>query len=525
MSLKPQGSSPGSGAKKIALATMLMMLGNIIGKISGLLRAFLIKEKIGGLGSLSDSITLGLQIPDLFYQLLIGGAIQAAITPALSSAIERKREKDAWKSVSIFISVMSLILLVFVALGILFSDRLFPILYRDAYSSNPEKVMLAASISRILYPQVFFMMLAALCIGILNAYKSFSSTAFGPTIYNLCVALFIFFLGSPDSSGVYNVAWGITFSALIYFLFQFSVGFKRMRNFRVSLDIHDEGFRYIFARAFPTMLSGAAIQINTILLSDLAGGFGDGVATAMNNAVQIWQLPYGIFAVSVGVVMIPSLSSFYGKRNYTGYRQLLSKSLRNALFLTIPFAFVFFLLREDVSQAIFLWRLSENELHMVSTLLLGYCPAIVTATMVYLYNQSFFSRGKAGIPLINAGISLVSTFVISNLYARLGMGMLSVSVGYSTASLLGVVFLSIMMHRDKKVKPPPLAAFFMRIFLCLFGLILSITALHMLPIHPSGMLMSYIWLGIKVGIGLVMYLLTAYLLNMREVKAVLRRRK
>jgi len=214
----------------VALATVLMIIGLTLSKGTGFLREIFVGLKFGYNTIQADAFYLGFQVPDLFYQLLVGGSIQAAITPTLARSLERGEEKRGWRSVSIFITLMTVIVLATTLLGMVLSNWIFPLLYS---SKDPAIVSLAAQSSTALFPQVFFMMLAALCIGILNAYKKFSSTAFGPTMYNICVVLSIVVLGGQTNKSVINTAIGITAAAAMYFFLQFYMARRELKLFRV----------------------------------------------------------------------------------------------------------------------------------------------------------------------------------------------------------------------------------------------------------------------------------------------------
>jgi putative peptidoglycan lipid II flippase len=107
-----QNKLPGLGSRpthSLLFSTVLMMLGLMLSKITGQLREILIVP-IFGIGEISDAYIIGFMVPDLFFQLLVGGAIQAVITPTLSAAIERGQEKKAWRSVSILINISAVIM-------------------------------------------------------------------------------------------------------------------------------------------------------------------------------------------------------------------------------------------------------------------------------------------------------------------------------------------------------------------------------------------------------------------------------
>ena len=224
----------------MSLAAVLMMAGLLLSKLTGQLREILIVPIFGGNTVLSDAFILGFQIPDLFYQLLVGGAIQAAITPALAAAVHKRQERAGWRGVSIFINFTALAVMLAVLLGELLAPVLIP-LYNP--TKDPAVVSLAVQVSRALFPQIFFMMLAALSIGVLNAYKKFRSTAFGPAFYNICVILAMVLLGSSTSAGPIRVAAGVLLAACAYFLLQFYLARNEFRHYTFSFNYRDRDFR------------------------------------------------------------------------------------------------------------------------------------------------------------------------------------------------------------------------------------------------------------------------------------------
>ncbi|MDD4096428.1 MAG: lipid II flippase MurJ, partial [Oscillospiraceae bacterium] len=262
-----QGEAPSQGdpsknlsaptrEKGFALATFLVIIGLILSKSTGFLREMLIASKFSE--AIRESWRLAFLIPDLVYQLLVGGAIQAAITPSLARSIRLGEEKKGLRSVSIFISIAAVVMGVMVIAGVLLAEFVYPLIWSDPNKS--EIIKTASNAAKILFPQIFFMMLAAFSIGILNAYKKFTATAMGPTVYNVFVLLAIIIWGGPSDKALYRVVTGIMIAALIYFLFQVAVGKKYLKNFRFSLNGRDEGFRSLFFLAIPILISSSIIQ-------------------------------------------------------------------------------------------------------------------------------------------------------------------------------------------------------------------------------------------------------------------------
>jgi len=530
---------PGNEKRKkrvhsIALATFLMVVGLTLSKGTGFLREIFVIQMFGGkLGTsiYSDAFYLGFQIPDLFFQLLVGGSIQAAITPTLARAIQKRDIKRGWRSISIFISVMAVVMLGTVLLGELLADKVFPMIYLSDFLSpnhkqySTETITLATQLSKVLFPQVFFMMLAALCIGILNAYRKFSSTAFGPTFYNILVVLSIVILGGFSTQSVTNACIGITAAAGVYFLLQFVMARNEIRHFRFSLQIKDEGFRELLHLAIPTMISASIMQLNTIIISWFAGSFSEGTLTSLRNATTTWQLPYGIFAVAVGNVMLPSLSAHFAAGDDKASRSLLSSSLRNALFMTIPSTGLLFILSSDVINGIFNWghKYSPAAVQVTATILIGYCIAVIMQTFVFIYNQAFYAIGKTRVPLINGVLTLILSPIFCNLFIGIFHGQsyapVALSLSYSLTSTISAIVLIMLYRRNRKIAPAGILPYLVRSALCLCVMFLIVFSLNMLPIHPYAKIPQLLWLAVRTFAGIGGYLLAARVMKMEELQS------
>ena len=515
--------SKSKSGQTIVQATALMMIGSIVGKGSSFLREILVGTRFGGMGVFSDAFYLGDQISGLIFNMLLGGAISAAVTPTLAKGIENNQEKAVWKSISVFFTMMGLIMFAITIAGQFVTAPLFSFFLKDQYSQHPETIIIAARSAQVLYPQIFFMMLAGLCIGVMNAYKKFTASAFGPAIYSVCVAIFIYFLAEPSEKGVVSASVGMTIACFIYFLFQLIVGRNEMRHFQLSLDFGNPGFRHLLRLAIPSMISGSFASLNQLILSSLAGQFGEGVTTGLSQAKTLWQLPYGILVVPVGTVMIPTLAGFIASKDHKFARGLLAKSLRRALFLMIPCAIIFFLLNEEIVRAAYKWRdtYTDEAVLRTSSILIGYCIAMIAHTFIFILNQAFFATGKTGIPLIGGGMSLILTFIFGRLFSSLGMGETGLAWAYSCASVINALFLNIYYRSNRKLAPQSLIPFLVRAGICGLSLFVVIQLLLFIPFEPDSKIVQLIWLGFMCIAGFGAYLAMALSLRMREVRALM----
>lgn len=506
-----------SSGKSMAIATFLVMLGLVFSRCSGFLREILVGNKFSDI--YRDSFTLAFTIPDLVYNLLIGGSIQAAITPALSSYISKGEEKRGIRAVSIFISVFVSLLVIVCVIGVVFSEPIYQ-LYNSG-DANPEKIRLAAMASKWLFPQIVFMTFAALCIGVLNAYKRFSSTAFGPTIYNIFVLLSIVVFAGSTEHKLMLTTCGVMFAALVYFLFQFFIGFDKLKQFRFVFSLKDPDFIDLVKRALPILISASVVQINMVILNFFATSLPDGdYVYLLRNASTTWQLPYGIFAVAVGNVMLPSLAALYSSNKFEEASELLSSRLKTALFLTIPSAAFMYVLNTDVIKAIFQWseRYTDADATHAGKFLMGYTIAIITHTVVFIMNQAFYAIGKTKVPLIAGSIGLVTNPLLCMFFISQNMGLLSLTLAYSLTSVIQMSVLCIIYNRDERLKPRKIFGFLIKSGICVVLMILVIAVLdYYFPGHGTKITQLGI-IAFKGVVSVIVYFVAAFILKMPEAR-------
>lgn len=498
-------------------ATLIVMLALVLSKVTGQVREMLIPGQIG-FGMLSDAYILGFMVPDLIYQLLVGGSIQAAITPTLSGAIFNKKENSVWRSVSIFINITALVMLFAVFAGELLIPAVLPLFSGD---KSAQTIELAASVSRMLFPQVFFMMLAALSIGVLNAYKKFTAASLGPVLYNICVIISMIVFGNRTADGVVKVAAGVLISACIYFFIQFYSSRRQFRFYKFSFDYKDEGFRRIVKLAVPTLLSASIVQLNLIILSGFTNFYSDGSLTSLRFAITTWQLPYGVFAVAVGGVMLPTLAGYFAGKDYKSCSKVITRSIRSALFLIIPSSIIFAVLSSEVIRGIFWWGrsyLSTENIDLTAKMLMWYCIAMVCHSVIYVLNMSFYAIGKTKIPLVNGLLTLVTNTLFCLVFTRFtSLGVVSMPAAFSLSSIISVILLSYLLNKyNAECAPRKIPQYLLKALICAV-----ISAVALFFIQKAGWdspvkFMQLIILAIKAAIGMCVYFSAALLLQMKE---------
>ncbi|MGI6580242.1 MAG: murein biosynthesis integral membrane protein MurJ [Saccharofermentanales bacterium] len=505
-----------SDSKTIARATLISMIGLFMAKITGFLREVLIVP-ILGYGMYSDPYYIAFAIPDFLFALLIGGAVAAAITPTLSGGIEQNREREVWRSVSIFISIASLVMIAVLGLAAILMQWLLP-------SINPgrsqEVIKAAIPVSRILLIQCFFMTLIALTQGVLTSYKRFGLAAFGVMIYNILYMIVLLTYGEQSLAGLKRVGWGVVGSAAIYFLFQLVLARRELKHFKFNLDYKDPGFKKLLFLAIPTLLSGSVLHLNGLIMNAFTNQF-TGAITSIKQADQTFMLPYGVVAVAIGTVMLPNLTGFYAKRDYQQCKTLFTKSIRQALFLIGPIAVTFFVLDFETIQLIFQWstKYKNSEVAITGEILQWFCVSLIAQTVIYMTNQAFYARKVTRIALFNGILTLILNPLFCILYTRVfDFGVKGIAMAHASYSVLSalIVYILYKLHKPQ-AKPYRIFPFILRLAYCLIVMGLVLSAVNLIPVYPAGKVWQIAVYLIKLIIGLIVYYIAGVSINLHEV--------
>ena len=190
---------------QVTRAATIVMAAILVSRILGFVRERAIAEVFGRTAA-TDAFFAAFALPDLMYQLLVGGALSSAFIPVFTQYLAKDQEKEAWYVASIFLNATFLLLLALMILGVIFAPVLAPLVGVGFTGEHRELLIL---LMRVTFPAVFFTALAGLCMGVLHSYKIFLQPALGPIIYNLAQIIGAYVLG--PIVGIMSMAVGMPF--------------------------------------------------------------------------------------------------------------------------------------------------------------------------------------------------------------------------------------------------------------------------------------------------------------------------
>ncbi len=324
-----------------------------------------------GAGTGYDAFLTAFRAPNLLRDLFAEGALSTAFITTFSKKIQLEGDGAAWR----LANKMGTLLLVFMSgvtlLGVLLSPQLIEVL-GGGFHAIPGKFELTVVLTRLMFPFILLVSLAALAMGMLNAKHIFGAPAMASSFFNLGSIIGGLGMGwvlarhygqkefhglDPLTARLFWWLMGMAIGTLLGGFLQFAVQLPPLAGagyrFRFDFGWQDEGVRTILRLMGPAVIAASAVQINVMVNASFASHQGNGAVTWLNNAFRLMQLPLGIFGVAIATVTLPLVSKSAAVGDHATFRRTLARALRLAFFLTIPSAIGLICLAEPIISLLY----------------------------------------------------------------------------------------------------------------------------------------------------------------------------
>jgi putative peptidoglycan lipid II flippase len=335
-------------------AAGIIGLAVMCSRLLGLLREQIFAALFGG-GAAMDAFTAAFRIPNLLRDLFAEGALSTAFVTTFSKTIARGGDADAWRLANKVATMTALVLGLICILGMVFSDQLVTLL---APGFDAEKAALTAHLTRIMFPFILLVSLAALVMGMLNARNVFGVPAMASSFFNMGSIIGGVTLGYwIDPHFGPRALIGLAFATVIGGALQLLVQLPSLARlgYRFKPDFlwRDPGVKAILLLMGPAVIAASTTQFNVLVNSMFASTLGDGAIFWLAIAFRLMQLPLGLFGVALGTVTLPLLSRLVATGRMDAFRTELAHALRLAFLLTIPSMAGLMMLAEPIISVLY----------------------------------------------------------------------------------------------------------------------------------------------------------------------------
>ncbi len=431
-------------------ATGVVGLAILCSRVLGLLREVVFASLFGASKNM-DAFLTAFRAPNMLRDLFAEGALSTAFVTTFSQRIAKEGDQSAWKLASKVATLTVIFMSALTLVGVIFSPAVIAVL---APGFAPDKAELTILLTRIMFPFILLVSLAALVMGMLNAKNVFGMPAMASSFFNLGSIIggtgFGWLLDPHfGSRALIGLALGTLVGGLLQLLVQVpslaKVGFK----FRPDLNWHDPGVRNILILMGPATIAASAVQINVAVNSGFASSLGDGPMTWLNIAFRLMQLPLGLFGVAIATVTLPLVSRSAALGNTTEFRGALAHSLRLVMLLTIPSAIGLIILAEPIISLIYQHgRFTAEATRQTAAALRFYALGLAGYSGVKVLAPAFYAINKRNLPMLVSLFSIAMNFGLNWFFRfQLGFGHRGLALSTSFVAITNFLLLYIMMRR------------------------------------------------------------------------------
>ena len=286
-----------------------------------------------GTGPVAQAFVVAFSLPNMFRRFFAEGAFNMAFVPIFAKKLEAGDDPAGFARRAA--SGLAGVLVVLVVLAHLAMPWL--VLAMASGFAGDERLALATVFGRIAFPYILLISLAALLSGVLNAAGRFAAAAAAPVLLNL---VFLAALGAATAFG-WPVGLALSWAVPVAGVAQLALVWQAARAAGFTLwpvcPRLDRDMRRLVMVAAPAMLAGGVVQINLLVGRQVASHF-DGAVAWLYNADRLYQLPLGVVAIAVGVVLLPDLARRLRAGDSAGGQISFSRAAEFALALTLPAA-------------------------------------------------------------------------------------------------------------------------------------------------------------------------------------------
>lgn len=423
-------------------AAGIIGLAVMCSRLLGLAREQIFAALFGGGGAM-DAFTAAFRIPNLLRDLFAEGALSTAFVTTFSKTIARGGDESAWQLANKVATLTAVVLGALCIAGMLFSAQLVATL---APGFDPEKAALATQLTRIMFPFILLVSLAALVMGMLNSKSVFGMPAMASSFFNIGSIVGGVTLGYwIDPHFGPRALLGLAAATVIGGGLQLAVQLPSLARlgYRFRADFHwrDAGVKAILLLMGPSVIAASTTQFNVLINSMFASTLGDGPIFWLSIAFRLMQLPLGLFGVALGTVTLPLLSRLVVARQMDAFRTELARAMRLALLLTIPSTIGLILLAEPIISVLYQHgRFTAYQAVQAAGALRFYAIGLAGYAALKVLVNAFYALDRRKTPMLVSFLAVALNLLLNWLFTfHLGWG--HRGLAFSTGCIATVNFL------------------------------------------------------------------------------------
>ena len=370
----------------------LMTVLTIVSRVTGFIRTWAMAAAIG-MSLLSSSYQVANNLPNMLYELVMGGMLVTAFLPVYMGVRREQGREASNEYVGNLLGILLLLLGGISVLGTVFAPGF--IWTQSFLSGDGGSMDTAAFMFRFFAIQILFYGLGSVFSGVLNAHRDYFWSTFAPVLNNVIViASFMGFAPVSaqfgEQAGIILIAAGTTLGVFVQMACQIPALGKHGVHPHIHIDFKDPALRQTIALGIPTLLATVCMFVSTSITNAAALVVQPETGPSVIAYARLWYtLPYALIAASLSTALYTELSHDAQEKDYDSVRTGISRGVAQMLFFLIPFAMYLIVFARPLNMIYCAGKFDESGVALVSEFLIYLALSLPLYGVVVLMQKSF----------------------------------------------------------------------------------------------------------------------------------------
>lgn len=455
--------------KSLVKSGLLLSLMTFASRIMGLIRE-MTKASFLGTSMHADAFTTAFMIPNLLRRLFAENAVSVAFIPTFKKYLAKGDDEENRSETQEFLkatfTLVSFLTACVVVVGIIITPLIVPLFCKKPADPNAADYAMQLKawllkkdeisiLTRIMFPYLFVISIAAFFQGILNGCKIFAPSGFTPVLFNGIVILATYLLSPFTSNPARAMSIGVIAGGCIQALFQWP--FVHQTGWKICFTslkktFSNPGTKQVIVLILPTIVGMAAYQLNDVVSTALANRTGEGIASSLQYSIRLQELILGIFAVSIGTVILPDLSGLANSKKWDDFNKMLLQAIKIMTLISIPVTAYSLISGKEIISLLYKSKSFDDEsVRLTLGAFRFHIAGLLFIALNRIISPAFYAQGNTKLPTL-AGIISFGANIILALILSIFMKGNGIALALSLASLLNTVFLFIFMKKMNSIE-------------------------------------------------------------------------
>jgi putative peptidoglycan lipid II flippase len=416
-------------------------------RVLGFARDILIARVLGA-GLEADAFFVAFRFPNLFRRLFAEGAFNAAFVPLYARALTERGPVLAQRFAEETLALMIAALLALTLLAELAMPWLM-LLIAPGFAGNALKFELAVEFTRLTFPYLLFMAMAALYAGVLNAHRRYAHAAAAPILLNLAMLVAMAavapFWGRPGLV----LSWAVTLAGIGQFLWMHLAAVQGGTALALpGRPVLTPQVRRLLKLMVPGVIGSGAMQIN-LLIGTMIASLAPGAVSYLYYADRIYQLPLGVIGSAVGVVLLPEITRRLRSGQEQAARESLNRAIELGLLITLPASIALIAIPDEIIGTLFeRGAFGADATRYTAAALASFALGLPAFVLIKALAPAFYAREDTATPFRYAVATMIANTLLSLAFFP-WLSFVGIALATSLASWLNLFLLWARLARSE----------------------------------------------------------------------------